>query len=143
MSNPTVALIVRKDGSSTVLMEAVSDEREIALLETLDQFEDVVDRLREFRERQRVEDEDFGNYVEALVSKPFVSSEVQQQGLQWLKSKMRIETYEQNEREAVQVIARYALSIYQADPTREDFLLAGPRSQVRVRIFALSRNAAA
>lgn len=145
MQLPTVALIIRheQDGAEVRLMETLSDEREIALLETLEKAGDVLSHIRDFRERQRREDEDFGDYVEDLVSKPFVSSEVQQQGLLWLKSKLKIETYEQSERSAVEVIARYAFRVYLEDPTRDDFLLAGPKSQVRVRIFALPNDAIA
>jgi hypothetical protein len=78
----------------------------------------------------------------STVSKPCVSSEVQRHGMQWLQSKLRIETYEKSERDAVEVIARYAMRVYQADPTRDDFLLAGPRSQVRVRVFILVEESA-
>ncbi len=146
MSLPTVALIVRREGrtpENAELVEALSDEREIALLESLggagsDTFEDeLIERIREFRAQQKLEDEDFGNYVEELVSKPWVSPEVQEHGIQWLKSKIRIESYEKSERDAIEVIARYAFRVYQQDPTRDDFLLAGPRSQIRVRVFAL------
>lgn len=96
-----------------------------------------LDLLERVRAREAKEEEDFGNYVEDLLSKPFLRPEVQQHAVQWLRSKIRIEKYQQSEQEAVKVIAEYALKLFQGDPEKIDFLLAGPHAQVRVRIFLL------
>ena len=37
--------------------------------------------------------------------------EVQEHGLQWLRSKIRIEQYQRTETEAAKIIAKYALQI--------------------------------
>lgn len=96
--------------------------------------------LGRVRERDAKEEEEFGNYVEDLLSKPFVRPEIQEHAVQWLKSKIRIEKYERSEVEAVKVIAQYAMKVFQEDPAKMDFLLAGPQAQVRVRIFVLEET---
>jgi hypothetical protein len=36
------------------------------------------------------------------------------------------------------VIAQYAFQVFSGDPKKTDFLLAGPRARVRVRVIDLS-----
>lgn len=138
LKEATVALIVRKSGSDPSLVEILSDDREISLYEKLvrEGDKDPLVRLREFRQRQLEEDEAFGDYVEELLSQPFLRKDIRDHGVQWLKSKMRIEQYQQTEAEAARVIAEFALKLLREDPQRVDFNLAGPTSQVRVRVFA-------
>jgi hypothetical protein len=91
----------------------------------------------ENRERQKREDEEFGDYVEELLSQPFIRSEIQEHGVQWLKSKIRIEQFQRCEQEPTAVIAQYALKVIRDNPEATDFLLAGPISKVRVRVFEM------
>ncbi len=137
----TVALVVRFDNEAPALIETISDDHEIAVFESAMQSgeSDPLAVLHETRARQSKEDEEFGNYVEDLLSQPFVRPEIQEHGLQWLKSKIRIEQFQRCERDAAVVIAGYALKIFQEDPGRTDFFLAGPQAKVRVRIFTLGR----
>ena len=123
-------------------METLSDDREIELMEAaiIAGEKEPLDLLGRVRERDAKEEEDFGNYVEDLLSKPFVRPEIQSHAVQWLKSKIRIEKYERSEVEAVEVIARYALKLFQEDPEKLDFHLAGPKAQVRVRIFVIQEE---
>lgn len=135
----TVALVVRIDGSQPVLVEKFSDDREIAVLEgALATGENSpLELIYSMREKQTKEDEEFGNYVEELLSQPFIRPEIQEHGLQWLKSKIRIEEYQRCEAEATRIIAEYAFQLYVGNPNRTDFFLAGPVSKVRVRVFPL------
>jgi hypothetical protein len=139
----TVALVVRFEGSGPELVATLSDDQEIALLESaLQQGQpDPISRVEQERERMRREEEEFGDYVEELLSRPFVRPEIQQHGVQWLRSKLRIEKFQKSEREATQIISEYAYRIFRESPWRKDFFLAGPNAKVRIRIFTLDRSA--
>lgn len=136
----TVAVVLASEGDVAGIehwVETFSDEREIRALEKAIEDGDhfPLQRVYEYRENIEKEDEEFGDYVEELLSKGFVRPEVQEHGVAWLKSKLRIEQYRDQEREAAEVIANYALNKYKKDPELSDFVLAGPGVQVRVRIF--------
>jgi len=124
---------------SIVLVEQISDEREIAALEEAiaAQAPEPLQVVYEFRARLKREDEEFGDYVEDLLSKPYVRPEIQEHGVQWLKSKIRIEEYQRSEDEATRVIAKYACKVYQDNPKKTEFVLAGPTAQVQIKVFAL------
>ncbi len=135
----TVALVIRYDGPQPQLLDKLSDDREIAALEAALQSgeTDPMHVVYELRERQTREDDEFGDYVEELLSQPFVRPEIQEHGIQWLKSKIRIEEYQRTETQAAQVIAEYAFRLFQENPERKEFLLSGPAATVRVRIHVL------
>lgn len=135
----TVALVIRYDGSQPQLLDKFSDDREIAALEAALQSgaEDPMHVVYELRERQTREDEEFGDYVEELLSQPFVRPEIQEHGIQWLKSKIRIEEYQQTETQAAQIIAEYAFRLFRENPDRKEFLLNGPAATVRIRVHVL------
>ena len=126
-------------------MKTLSDDREIELFEAavLAGETEPLTLVERVRAREIKEEEEFGNYVEDLLSKPFIRPEIQNHAVQWLKSKIRIERYQQSEHEAVNVIAEYALKLYRDDPAKLDFTLAGPQAQVRVRIFVIQNGVAA
>ena len=50
-------------------------------------------RVYDHRNDQFREDEEFSDYVEDLLSRPNLKAEMQNYGVQWLKSKIRIERY--------------------------------------------------
>jgi hypothetical protein len=143
MKAATIALIVRSQGGpgrkEPELVEVLSDDREISILETAaeDEHADPLAKIYEHRSIQAREDDEFADYVEDLLSQPFVKPEIQEHGVQWLKSKIRIEEFQKNEREAAKIIAEYALKVFRGNPDRRDFLLAGPKAHVRVRIFVM------
>ncbi len=145
MKSATLALVISYDQGSPVLIETLSDDREIHLIEGELQKgdSDPLDRLRAHREQVSKEEEEFGDYVEELLSQPFVRPEIQEHGIQWLKSKIRIEEYQRSEVEAARVIADYAYRVFQEDPRRTDFYLAGPTNKVRIRVFVLDLRCAA
>lgn len=138
----TVALIVQRDGQDLLLVENIADDREIEIFESaLQKGENTpLESIYQSRLRQEKEDEDFGNYVEDLLSQPFVRPEIQEHGVQWLKSKIRIEQFQKSEREAAKIIADYAFKLYQENPSRTDFFLAGPAAKVRIRIFVIDQR---
>src|SRR3990167_5882330 len=118
----TVALIVRHEGVAPVFVEAICDDGEISVLEkALTQGQDPLSQVYAFREKQKAEDEEFGDYVEQLLTQPFLKPEIQSHGVQWLRSKIKIEQYQKCEREATQVIAQYAYALYCKNPDRVDF----------------------
>ncbi len=139
----TVALVVNKDGNQIELIDAFSDDQEIELLEKAfsDGEEDPIEMVYQLREKALKEDEEFGDYVEELLSYPFLSPQIQDHGLNWLRSKMKIEEYRKSEEEATQVIAEHALKIYQGDQSKTDFTLAGPTAQVKIRVFEVDSQA--
>jgi len=136
----TVALVVRFDGNVPILIESLSEDSEIAILQASVDAEqpEPLQAVYSHRERQRHEDDEFGNYVEELLSQSCVRPEIQEHGVQWLKSKMKIERFVKSEREATQVIAQYAFRVFSESPWRTDFFLAGPSSKVRIRVFPVS-----
>lgn len=120
-------------------VETFSDEREIAALEQAIESGNPfpLQSVYEYRARLDREDAEFGDYVEDLLCQKAVRPEVQSHGIAWLRSKMKIEQFRQQEREAAEVIANFALAKYKEDPELEDFVLAGPGVQVRIRIFKI------
>ena len=139
MGMGTVALIVRFDGDTPVLVEALSDDQEIQVLEQAFQKgdPDPLKTIHDQRKLRMAEDEKFGDYVEYLISQPCPKAEVLQHGLEWFYSRMRIEKYKQSETEAATVIANYALELFQDAPDRKEFILAGPKAKVQVKVYAL------
>ena len=143
MKAATIALVVVYDEMQRdpLLLETLSDDREIAMLESAsgrgvtDPLRDVLDA----RDQQKREEDEFGDYVEELLCQPFLKPEIREHGVQWLKSKLRIEQYQQTEAEAAKIIADFAYKVYSEDPTKTDFILAGPSAKVRVRVFVTRR----
>jgi hypothetical protein len=143
----TVALVVGRriafDGKqiddSPILIEKFSDNHEIEIFESAVESGEVspLGMIYQLRDRKKVEEEEFGNYVEELLSQPFLKSEVQKHGLEWLQSKHKIEQFQKTEREATEIIAQYAYRVYLEDPKRVDFILSGPSAKVRIRVFEL------
>jgi hypothetical protein len=143
MRAPTIALAVEFKDGTPILLETISDSQEIELLERSVQLGDIdpLRRVHDFREQQFREDDEFSNYVEELLSKPFLKSEVHKHGVQWLKSRIRIERFQKDEKEAAKVIADYAFQILINETSLRDFYLAGPKAQVRVRVIVLKFQA--
>ncbi len=141
MKAATLALVVDYQGSQPRLVEILSDDKEIEVLEAHlgDDKSDPITAVHEFRQNQIREEEEFGDYIEELLSHPFVRPEVQEHAVAWFKSKIRIEEYQRAESEAAKIIADYAYKVFQDDPTRKDFFLSGPTHMVRIRVFVLSK----
>jgi len=139
--NPTgtVALVVRRQAGSPILIEQISDDEEIDLLvESIRGGQpDALEGVYLARDQKAEEEERFGDFVESLITQPFVKPDVLDHGVQWLRSKMKIEDFQQNEREATRVIAQYAFQVYSENPELTDFLLSGPHAQVRIRVIEL------
>jgi hypothetical protein len=138
----TVALVVRVEAGSPILLDQISDDHEIEILEHslhaggTRALEDVYSE----RDRQMEEEERFGDFVEALITQPFVKQELLEHGVQWLKAKVKIEKYHRQERDATRVIAQYAFQVYSENPGLTDFMLSGPHAQVRIRILELPQQ---
>lgn len=143
MKTATVALVVKFNDQSPSLVETLSDDREITVFESAVEAGelDPLAQLVAHREAQVREDEEFGNYVEELLSQPFLKPDVQEHAVQWLKSKTRIEQFQKSEAEAAQIISNYAYKIFCDAPSKTDFLLVGMTAQVRIRVFVLNRDA--
>ncbi len=137
---PTIALVVSStDKETPVLFEALTSADEILELELALMSADPnpLKRVHDFRQKQLMEDEEFADFVEGLLSQPFVKPDVQDHAVQWFKSRAKIEAYQKAEDGASKVIAMYAFEIYQSDPGRTDFFLAGPKAKVRIRVIEL------
>jgi hypothetical protein len=137
----TVALVVRFEGSQVVLLETLSEDTEIEVVEQALQKGDPepLKRIEQFRENQKAEDETFGDYVEQLLVQPFLRPEIRSHGINWFQSKMRIEKFKKNEAQAAKTIEEYALKLFQDAPDRKEFVLAGPKSKVQVRSFSINK----
>jgi hypothetical protein len=140
MKSGTVALVIKMEPKNRYsLFEVLCDDREIELLDRVFESgeQNPLQAVYEFRESSNREEEEFGDYVEDLLTQPFLKAEVREHGLQWLRSKIRIEQFRQNETQASKVIAEYAFKLFLEDSSRLDFFLAGSQSQVRVRLFLI------
>jgi hypothetical protein len=142
MKAATVALIIKLEGETPNLVETLSDDREIHILQTAvgSGEQDPLQKVYAQRELQSKEDEEFGDYVEDLLCQKFLKPEIQEHAVQWLRSKVRIEEFQKNESQAAKVIADYAYKIFQSDPERKDFFLAGPSTKVRIIVYVLDRS---
>lgn len=143
MKAATIALAICIKDGKPIWVDTFSDGREIQILETSVQEgkNDPLKKIYDQRVEQTLEDEKFSDYVEGLLSYPFVKPDIQEHGLQWMKSKIRIERYEHDENDAAKIIAEYAFRVYCGDSSKVDFLLTGPTAQVRVRIFVVQPSA--
>jgi hypothetical protein len=135
----TVALVVRRESGCPILVDQISDDDEILQLESSIRGGDctALEDVYLSRDQRAEEEERFGDFVEALITQPFVKPDVLEHGVQWLRSKLRIEKFQRSEREATRVIAQYAFQVYSENPELTDFLLSGPHAQVRIRILEL------
>jgi hypothetical protein len=138
---PTIALVVTRNGGEPVLTETLTSAEEILELELamINHEPEPLKRVHEYRLRQVSEDEEFADFVEGMLSQPFLKPDVQEHAVQWFKSRSKIETYQKAEDEASRVIALYAFQVFADDPRKTDFLLAGPRARVRIRVIDLSQ----
>lgn len=140
---PTIALIVSSINSDQpTLKEALTSADEILELELAlrNADPDPLQRVHDYRSKQQIDDEEFADFVESLLSQPFVKPEVQEHAVQWFKSRAKIEAYQKAEDNASKTIALYAFEIYRNNPTKTDFFLAGPKAKVRIRVIELREN---
>lgn len=139
-----IALIVEQgaEGEERRWVETLSDDREIDIFEAaqIEGTSDPLSTVYDSRRRQTQEEDEFGDYIEELLSNPFLRPEIQEHAIQWLKSKIRIDQFHKTEQEAAQVIARCAFGVFEDDPSRTDFFLSGPTTSVRIRVFVLTRK---
>ncbi len=143
MKASTVALIVQSSPQGDVeLLDVLSDEKEINILENQvgQGQKNPLKQVYDYRTQQEREDQEFADYVEDLLSQPFIKPEIQQHGVQWLKSKIRIEQYQKQEADAARIIAQYALKVFAEDSKKTDLMLASVKAQVRVKIFVVSQD---
>ena len=140
---PTIALIVTRISGETVLAETLTDAGEIQEIETAmhDRDPHPLRRVHEFRAKQMSEEEEFADFVEGLLSQPFVKPDVQEHAVQWFKSRTKIEAYQKAEDDASRVISQYAFQVFSSDPKRTDFMLAGPRAKVRIKVIQVDAAA--
>lgn len=140
---PTIALIVSSNHpASPTLYEALTSADEILELELAlrNADPDPLKRVHDYRLKQQIDDEEFADFVESLLSQPFVKPEVQEHAVQWFKSRAKIEAYQKAEDNASRIIAMYAFEIYRNNPTKTDFFLAGPKAKVRIRVIELQED---
>jgi hypothetical protein len=139
-TQPTIAIVVTRQGGAPVLAETLTSSEEILELELamMNRESDPLKRVQDYRSKQCGEDEEFADFVEGLLSQPFVKPDVQAHAVQWFKSRAKIESFQKAEDDASRVIATYAFQVYSNDYTKTDFMLAGPKAKVRIKVIDLS-----
>ncbi|MCM0607343.1 MAG: hypothetical protein KA715_14735 [Xanthomonadaceae bacterium] len=144
MKTGTIALLVQSCGpeAKPTVIETLSDDQEIQWVEQKMSCRELalIDELKKLRETRTTEEEQFGDYVEKLLSQPFVDPAISEQGMLWMHSKIKIEKFRKSETEAAKVIAEFAIRFFTENPECEDFYLMGPSAKVRVRIFKLDEQ---
>ncbi|MEK6705357.1 MAG: hypothetical protein AABZ06_06170 [Bdellovibrionota bacterium] len=140
MKTATIALVVRTGMEIPSLLEVLSDENEIAMFEQLlmQNKHEPMSMLQRHRDMKTVQENEFGDYVEEIVSHPYAKKDIKDYGLRWLKSRMKIEEFQRSELEAAKIIGDYAYRIFLSDPDMVDFSLQGPSAAVRVKVFILA-----
>ncbi len=139
LGQPTIALIVTRHQGEPILVDTLNSVEEILELEMaiVNGEAEPLKRVLDFRIKQASEDEEFADFVEGLIAQPFVKPDVQEHAVQWFKSRAKIESFQKAEDEASQIIATYAFQIYTSNPSKTDFMLAGPKAKVRIKIIDL------
>ncbi len=137
MKTSQVALLVSSHAGAPVLVEFVSEDSEINWVEVAVHGgeKNLIACLFEYRAQLENEENQFADYVEELLSHPFLRKKIQRQGVQWFKSRIKIHQYQQAERKAMQFIVDYAYKIFLTQPHQRDFVLTTSTHQVRVRVF--------
>jgi hypothetical protein len=141
----TVALLVAVNpdsASGRELIAAISDAAEILVLESALRSGDQnpLEVIQAYRDQQSREEEEFGDYVEdLLVRTGGLRPDIREHAVQWFQSKAKIERYRKIEADATSVIAKYAYEVFNADPTRREFMLAGPSAEVKIRVFEFKK----
>ena len=140
LPQPVIAIVVTRESGSLVLEETLTCSDEILELELamLNREPEPLKTVRNYRSKQMGEDEEFADFVESLLSQPCVKPEVQVHAVQWFKSRTKIESFQKAEDDASRVIANYAFQVYSKDASKTDFLLAGPKAKVRIKVIDLS-----
>ena len=98
----------------------------------------LIKTLEDYRDKKEKENQQFEDYVEQLLSHPFLKPEIEKHALSWMHSKIRVEAYEQEERKAARVIGNYAFQLFQKSPQQSEFLLNGKDSEVRVFVYTFN-----
>lgn len=134
----TIAIILEDDQ----WVETLSDEREVEILVgALEcRLQEPLGEVYRFRARQEGEDELFGDHIENLLTKPFVKPEIREHGVKWLESRVKIEKFRKEEKEAAQIIASFALQKREENPKLQDFQIVSDQAEVRVRIFKIQKQ---
>jgi hypothetical protein len=134
-----IALVIEASQPIPALIEAISDDEEISLFESALKEKDLnpLSILYEFRERKQSEEEEFGDYVEALLTQSFIPPDVQKHGMAWFQSKLKIEEFKKSEAEATQIISEYAFKVFLENTERREFMLSGPKAKVCIKIFLI------
>jgi hypothetical protein len=137
-----IALVIAHQEEKPILLDVISDEKEIEILDSAVRAgeKDPLQIVLAFRQQQEGEDDEFGEYVEEILSQPFVKPELQQHGVRWLKSKMKIEHFQKKEADAAKIIAGYAFKLFAENPNKTDFIISGPTAAVRIRVFVLASD---
>jgi len=140
----TVALVIGINDQEPRLVEAISDEEEIAVLDSAvtSSNPNPMDLVQRFRERRTQEEEEFGDYVESLLTQGHVPQAIQEHGIAWFKSKQRIEEYRDHEAQATKIIADFAFQVFLENTRRREFVLSGPRAKVLVKIYCVTAEVA-
>jgi hypothetical protein len=135
----TVALIIRSEKGATSLIDVLFEDHEIESIDNALRFgtRNPLAAIYQKRAEQVRKDEEFGDYVESLLTRSFPNSEVRNHCVQWLQSKLKIEEFLRTEREAAETIAEYAFRVFKLNPNTKDFMLKSTTSCVRIRIFEL------
>ncbi len=129
-------LLVRDEEGRPRILDSVSDDPEISLIEQAlaDRSPDPVLAVRLRRQEQEAEEEAFADYVETLLSAPACGLQLQHHASLWFRSRIDLEEYRRAESKARRVIVDFAFRRYCDDPSQTDFTLVSHEAEVRVII---------
>jgi hypothetical protein len=142
MKTNLLILVVEQQVNEFVLVDSFSDQEEIdLLLHSIEKGEeDPLLLVHQFRKKRELEEEEFGDTVEELLQNPFLNTEIRNHGLEWFKSRIRMEKFRSAEQEAREVVSAYAFQLFQKNPRLRDFTLEGQNSAVRVKVLEVLRE---
>ncbi|MFZ9595612.1 MAG: hypothetical protein ACO3A2_05985 [Bdellovibrionia bacterium] len=137
MKTTTLALCIAFESGEPLCVDALTQESEIQLLERLilQNAPDPLAQLNQFRSEQAQREEEFGDSAEQQLCNPFVREPLRSQAIQWFRAQIQVEQFQKREKEAVEVLSRFAFDFWRAHPAQTQFLIQNDRAQVKVRVF--------
>ena len=140
MKTNQLVLVVEQQRDEQVLRDSFSDQDEIdLLLEAISQKEkNPLEIVHRFRQNRAREEEEFGDTVEALLLRPFLNMEIREHGINWFRSRIRMEEFRKTEENARKILTSYAFVLFQSNPELKDFTLQGRVAAVQVCVVDLA-----
>ncbi len=140
MKSCTIILIVSDSNTSIKLIDFIYSDSEIERLESLIQAHtfDPLHQVYQFRASEHQKLNQFADQIEQLITQPCQKVSLIESGVHWLRSLIKLEKYQQTEKQAAMVLAHFAYQLFQKDPNNKAFELSGLTNTVKIKVYDTS-----